>query len=249
MELTELEQIGLKQKEAKIYLALLKSGQSLANQLAKQTNILRSSIYDYLDILLEKGFITYTIQSNKKYFQAVSPEKILENFKEQKQKQEQSLNTIIPELTKIMNTEPKKVNIEVFQGKEGIKTVFSSLLREKPKEVFGHGSSGASYHLLPFFMEHWHKERARKKIFLRLILNDVTASWERLRKGPKIKFGECRLVNRPDPSLSATMVYNDKTLIIMFDPETPLAISIQSESIAKTHKQEFEILWKNSKKA
>ena len=82
MEISQLEKVGLKEKEAKIYIALLKHGSSLANKLAKETNILRASIYDYLEVLLDKGLITYAIISGKKYFQAVEPEKIIDKFKE-----------------------------------------------------------------------------------------------------------------------------------------------------------------------
>ena len=53
MDISQLEKIGLKEKEAKVYIALLKKGSSLANTLAKETDILRSSIYDYLDINID----------------------------------------------------------------------------------------------------------------------------------------------------------------------------------------------------
>ena len=88
MDIHLLENLGLKEKEAKIYITLLKEGPSLANSIAKNTEILRSSIYDYLDTLTEKGFITYTIKSGKKYFQAVNPSKIMDNFSERKEKED-----------------------------------------------------------------------------------------------------------------------------------------------------------------
>ena len=118
MEISQLEKIGLKEKEAKVYIALLKEGLSLANQLAKNTNILRSSIYDHLNILLDKGFISYVIKSGKKYFQAVDPQKIIEKFNEEKLKEEQILKDLIPQLTKLQYTSGKKSKIEVFEGKE-----------------------------------------------------------------------------------------------------------------------------------
>ena len=133
MDMSQLENAGLKDKEAKIYIALLKEGPSLANSLAKKVNILRSSIYDYLDILLDKGFISYTIKLGKKYFQAVAPERILDKFTEQRKIQENSLRQIIPELINLRGRDKNNVNVEVFEGKEGMKSVFSCILREKPK--------------------------------------------------------------------------------------------------------------------
>ena len=173
MEIAQLEKIGLKEKEAKVYIALLKHGSCLANSLAKLTNILRASIYDYLDVLLEKGFITYTIISGKKYFQAVNPEKILDTFNEEKEKEEEILKQIVPELNSIKNSAKKKANIEVFEGKEGMKTAMSNILKGKSKEMLAYGSSGVSYKLLPFFMEHFHRQRAKQKMKLRIIYNNT----------------------------------------------------------------------------
>lgn len=244
MNITILEKIGLKEKEAKVYTALLKHGSSLANQLAKQTNILRSSIYDYLEILLNKGFITYTIKSGKKFFQAVAPQKILDNFQERKEQEEIALKQIIPELTKLQDFSEKKAKVEIFEGKEGMKSAMSYILKEKPKEILVYGSSGVSYKLLPFFMEHWHKQRAKQKIKLKIIYNNTTETQERIKQGPKLKLTEVKFVPIKHFSLTGTMIYNDKVLITMWNPETPLAILIDSKEINQEHKDNFEILWK-----
>ncbi|MFH1500783.1 MAG: helix-turn-helix domain-containing protein [archaeon] len=247
MDLTELEKIGLKEKEAKVYIALLKKGSSLANQLAKETNILRSSIYDYLDVLLDKGFITYTIKSGKKYFQSVEPEKILDQFHEQRTQQESALKAIIPHLNKLKGTEKKKINVEVFEGKEGLKSAFSAVLRTNPEELLAHGSSGVSYKILPFFMEHWHKQREKQKIKVKAIYNDVPQARERVMHGPRIKTGEIRFLPKTGASLTSIMIYKDYVLYSIWDPENPVAIQIQGESINKIHREEFEILWKQAK--
>jgi sugar-specific transcriptional regulator TrmB len=249
MDIAELEKIGLKEKEAKVYLALLKEGTSLANNLAKKVAILRSSIYDYLDVLLDKGFISYTIRSGKKYFQAVNPEKILENFKERKEQEESSLKTLVPQLAMLKNIEQKKVNVEVYEGREGIKSAFMAILRARPSEMLSHGSSGVSYKLLPFFMEHWHKQRIKQKMPLRVIYNDDVQARDRIKYGPPLKLAEYKFIGRNELSYAGTIIYNDNVLIAIFDPETPLAILIESKSITRLYKQEFEILWKKAKKS
>jgi len=247
MDTSQLGKIGLKEKEAKVYIALLKEGSSLANSLAKKTNILRSSIYDYLDVLLDKGFVSYTIISGKKYFQAVSPQKILDNFEEEKRREEETLKQIIPELSKLQGLAEKKAKVEVFEGKEGMKTVMSYILKEKPKEILIYGSSGVSYKLLPFFMEHWHKERIKLKIPIRIIYNQVKESRERIKKGPPLKLAKIRFFPIEDVSLTGTIIYSNKALITIWNIEMPLAISIDSKDIAKNYKDNFEILWKTAK--
>ena len=226
MDITQLEKIGLKEKEAKVYIALLKEGQHLANFIAKKTNILRASIYDYLDVLLDKGFITYTIISGKKYFQAVDPQKILDSFKEKRNLEEETFKQIIPELTSLKNMAEKKANVEVFEGKEGMKSIMSYILKDKPKEVLIYGSSGVSHKLLPFFMEHWHKQRIKQKILLRIIYNDISESKERIKEGTSLELAKIRFFPIKSVSLTGTIIYDDRVIITIWNPESPLAVSI-----------------------
>jgi HTH-type transcriptional regulator, sugar sensing transcriptional regulator len=246
MDLIQLERIGLKEKEAKIYLALLKEGQSLANQLAKKTKILRTSIYDYLEILLDKGFVTYTIKSGKKYFQAVYPQKILESFEEKKETEKQALSQIVPELLSLYNTTERKTNVEVFEGKEGMKSVMSYILKENPKEILIYGSSGVSHKLLPFFMEHWHKQRIKQKIPIKIIYNNVPETKERIKKGPSLKLTKIKLLPIKNISLTGTIIYKEKVIITIWNSDTPLAISINSKEISKNYKDNFEVLWETA---
>ena len=248
MDLTQLEKIGLKEKESKIYLALLKEGSSLANSLAKETNILRSSIYDYLDILLDKGFITYVIKSGKKYFQSVDPQKIIDQFIEKKEREEQTLKSIVSELIKLQSISKQKSKIEVFEGKEGMKSAMSYVLKDKPKEILVYGSSGVGYKLLPFYLEHWHNERVKNKIKLKIIYNDLPESRTRIKRGPSLKYSEIRFMEVNHSSLTGTLIYNNKILLTIWNLESPFAILIESESVAESYKDNFEILWKNSKK-
>lgn len=248
MDLEQLEKIGLKEKEARIYVALLKEGPSLANSLAKETNILRSSIYDYLDILLEKGFITYIIKSGKKYFQSVDPQKIIDKFQEKKEREEHALQSIIPELVKMQGISKQKSKIEVFEGKEGMKSAMSYVLKDKPKEILIYGSSGVGYKLLPFYLGHWHKERTKRKILLKIIYNKTGEAKERIKKGPSLKYSEIRFMEVNHSSLTGTLIYNNKILLTIWNLESPFAILIESESVAESYKDNFEVLWKGSKK-
>lgn len=248
MDISQLEKIGLKEKEARVYVALLKKGETLANPLAKETNILRSSIYDYLDILLEKGFASYVVKSGKKYFHAVNPEKIIDNFEERKEREERALKEIVPKLIEMQDVAKKGANVEVFEGKEGMKTALSRILRDNPREAVVYGSSGVSHKILPFFMEHFHKQRVKQKLRMRILYNNTAAAKERVATGPSLKHTEIKFLPIGEASVSGNMIYGDKVLIFMMNPEMPLVISIESEEIAKQYKDNFEVLWKTARK-
>ena len=51
----ELRKYGLSEKEAKVYLALLKKGPSTVNEIAESADLVRTTTYDILKILREEG--------------------------------------------------------------------------------------------------------------------------------------------------------------------------------------------------
>ena len=57
-----LQEIGLTKNEAKIYIALQKSGSSLVSAIAEETKLNRTHIYDRLNHLIKKGIVFFDIQ-------------------------------------------------------------------------------------------------------------------------------------------------------------------------------------------
>ena len=140
----------------------------------------------------------------------------------------------------------KKANVEVFEGKAGLKSVMSRILKEKPKEILAFGSSGASYRITPFFIKHWHDQRAKQKIKIKIIYNDSPETRNRLKKGPKIKLKDLRLLPVNADSITATLIYNNKIVLTIWSAETPLAISIESKEVTENYLNNFKILWNQS---
>ena len=129
MNTEPLAKLGLQESEIKIYLALLKKGLSTATQISQYTGLNRSHIYDKLDILLEKGLISFVIKNNVKYFKSSNPERILDYIKEI----QTNIQKIIPDLNKIKDVSKPKTVVELYQGKEGMKTVLKDIIREKKR--------------------------------------------------------------------------------------------------------------------
>lgn len=247
MELKELSALGIREKEAEVYLELLKSNPILANQLSKKANISRPSTYDYLNVLVHKGLASYTIKEGKKYFQATDPEKILQAFEENKKAEEEKLIQAVKNLQKIRKVDGKKTFVEVLEGKEGIKTVFNDFLKEKPAEMLSFGSSGASPKILPVFMTQWHEKRIKERLPIRVIYNNVQESFERIEKGPRLDYAEIRISPIKDFSMIGTIIYNDKVNLMIFDAEEPLVVRIKGKQTSKAFKDSFEVLWKHAK--
>jgi len=233
-----LKEIDLTDNQANIYLALLELGPILASKIAEKTKINRSLTYTVLQELIEKGVVSYFIQNNKKFFKAAEPSKLLEILKEKEEK----IKNIIPKLKQIKKPLEKE-RVEVYKGKEGLKTVLDDILKNCGKEYFVIGGIGKSLEVLPYFIEGWHKRRIKAKITRNMILS------EEVRKKKITKFPLTKIKYLPQEyrTLETTMIYDDKIAHIIWVDE-PLAIVIESKKINRAHMKEFKLLWKMAKK-
>ena len=238
MDTSPLKKLGLQESDIKIYLSLLKRGLSTATQIAQHTALNRSHIYDKLDILLEKGLISFVIKNNVKYFQASNPEKILDYISEM----QKDIQSIIPDLNKIQSTPKSRTSVELYQGKEGMKTVFKDIIREK-KDYFVFGEEGKFQKILPIFIQQLLRDIKRFNLTEHLLSKEdqrgkiVTTS-----KNTKIKY-------LPDKYFSPVMtaVYGDKTAIFIWS-DPLFAILIKDKDVAKSFKSYFDLLWEIAKK-
>ena len=106
----KLEKLGLNKKEAQIYLAALESGETNIEGLSKKSKIKRTTVYDIVESLKEKGLLSSTFSKKKKYIFANDPRKINEKLDEQKA----IFRKLMPELLSISNLIEKKPRIKIF---------------------------------------------------------------------------------------------------------------------------------------
>lgn len=118
-----LQDLGLSDKEAEIYVALLQVENSSVLDLAKKTKIKRPTVYVVLEQLSKKGLVSETIVGTKTYFQAESPERVRTFVEKQKAAFDEKANTvggIIEQLKTIQKEEGEKPLVKYFEGVEGI---------------------------------------------------------------------------------------------------------------------------------
>jgi len=244
MEIKEtLKEVGLANEEIEVYLVMLKLGSNLASKISEETKINRSHVYQLLERLIAKGFVSYTIRENRKYFSPVNPEKIIELIKEREQK----MKDILPNLLGLARFGNEKPIVEIFEGKEGIKTLLNDILKVK-KEWLAFGSSGKGQEVLSFYAEHWEKEREKLKINLRGILDSSESGIQRGNEIAKRKYAQIRHVSEEYSNPSSTWIYGERMAFIIWGKEHSFGIRVISKEITNNFKSHFEILWKSAKK-
>lgn len=69
-----LKNLDLSEKEAVVYLASLELGSSTIQEIAKKSQISRSTAYEVIESLIKKGLMSSLTKGKKKYFSAAAPE-------------------------------------------------------------------------------------------------------------------------------------------------------------------------------
>ena len=223
-----LKSLGLSEKETKIYLASLQLGSSLVQKIANYARLNRTSAYDLLKSLEQKGFVSYTIQSGKRLYQATQPHKLIDMLKER----EELVKKILPELNSLSGSVGKRPNVEVYTGKNGLKSIFENILAEA-KTFSCIASRNHLSKLFEFYLPHFVDRRKKKGIKVRIISEiqpfDKKAPYKIIKR--KIK--------------TATWLYNGKIAMISLEEKEPIGILINEKNFYDTHQMMFDLLWEN----
>jgi sugar-specific transcriptional regulator TrmB len=230
-----LEKIGLSSNEVKVYLTLNNHGSTKAGKIAKITRLDRSSTYNALQMLLQKGFVSYALIGKVKWFQAVGPKRILDYIKEQ----EEEVNAILPELQATHKRTKIEGQVRLFKGHRGVKSVFLDIIRTGV-DTYAFGSEGQLGDRMPDFAYQFIRMQNEKKIHTKLI--------QRKSRGKEVrsKYSEHRYLPSLAESPAVTNIYGNKVAIIIWTDD-PEAIIIENAAAAKAYKSYFDVMWSKTK--
>ncbi|HRZ85997.1 MAG TPA: helix-turn-helix domain-containing protein [Candidatus Paceibacterota bacterium] len=244
-----LKTIGLTDGEIKIYFALLELGSSTTWNITKKSKISGSKVYEVLNRLIDKGLVNLTIKNNVKYFEAASPERILNYLDEKKQQidyEKKDIIKIIPQLILKQKQAPKS-EVKIYTGWEGLKTVEDDILNslKRGEEWLSMGLTEQPESWEVYFNKK-HEERAKKGIVHKHLLNEKYISLYKKRK--HLAHTEFRFLPKEMEMPTSTEIYTNKVLIFILEPTNPLAILIESKPVFDSFKKYFEVLWKIAKR-
>lgn len=241
-----LEKIGLSDKEAKTYLALLELGPSRVSTLAKKTKIERTTSYGILSKLKDRGLISSTTIGRRFEFQSLDP-RLLPQYIERLQKEMDQYKTdlkhALPQFEDLRRPYGKFPKIEFFEGIEGLKQAYEDTLENnKEKRLYDLTGTDAVFDLLgKDWVEYYVRKRARLGIRVIDVAPDTPVSRESQKRDVEL----LRLTKLIPPKYifdSEIDIYNDKVGIFSYSKDHPIAVLIQDENIAKTMKQIFNYI-------
>lgn len=239
--------LGLGDKEAKVYLAALELGSETASKIAKKAEVDRVNTYNMLTFLKNRGLVSFVEKSGVKYFSAESPEKLFSLGHEVKEKIETNLSlleSLLPEFLSLYKSgETRKPKVKFYEGKKGYLSVYEGILEDKPKEFLSIIDYVKFNKLLDQkFEDEWTKRRINMGIKLKWL--DFNS--EMLRKMKRESAKALRQIKfLPDKyrSLGGLFIYQNKFILITTSEQFQ-AVVIENKEFAELGKMIFELLWR-----
>jgi sugar-specific transcriptional regulator TrmB len=243
----ELENLGLDDKEAQVYLGLLEVGEANIAEISKKSGVKRTTVYNAIENLKEKGLVSSTARRQNTIYIAEDPRKLEQGLSEKML----FLKNILPELLSISNFIDKKPKIKFFEGFEGLKNVYMDTLNYPDQELLAWISEKYLESFdEKFLYDYYVPERVKRKIWVRALApDDLRIS--RFKEEDEKSLRKTRLIPTVKFPFSVEINLYGKNKISIISFEEKIGLIIESEKIYGTLKSIFEInwLWAETKKA
>lgn len=233
---TSLKQLGLNNKEAKVYLACLNLGQTTALNIAKATLLKRPTIYTVLETLRQKGLVYSIPKVATTEFIAQDPQRLLHDL-EQRTKM---MRNLLPTLRAIQPQGEGRPKITIYEGKQEMEKVYLSIF--KAKEIYFYATDmeilSKNFFLI---LEQGHKIFHEKKTRTKEIMNgspvDVAYALAQRSALRKIR------ITPPGVHFMEDNAIWENNIWIASIREPFFGVKIESQSIANTYRAFFEMAW------
>jgi len=235
-----LKEYGLTSKESDIYLALLPLGSVTLQELAKKVDLPRTTIYNTLNYLTNKGIVSFIIIKNVKHYEATEPEKLLDKLKEK----EALIKEILPNLKVLKKTTLEGSSVEIYQGTKGISTILYDVFSKK-QQTYYFGSYKLSKELLKHQPEHVRTIRLERKIPAQIVMDKYNE--ETFHKPDYKKITEIRYNNSLKDFPCMIFIYGNKVALYTLKDDI-VGIIIKNKQVAQSMKIIFDVYWSNAKK-
>ncbi len=241
----ELQDFGLSEKEARVYLAALEIGRATADQLAKHSKIVRSTTYVQLESLMKMGLMSTYEEGKKTYFAPESPEylkRIFELKRSEFETKQKELEELLPGLSRMYESAGDKPVVRFFSGKEGITAMREDTLTLKKDDeiriIYSLDQLASVYSISELGV--YTKKRVDRGIQVRSI---YTKSDGPLSKDDITPLTERRYLP-PDrmPLSSDFFIYGNKVAAMALRGHV-FGVIIESKEIADSFRTLFGLIW------
>ncbi len=239
----ELQNLGLSEKEAKVYMTALELGPDTAQNIAKQSGINRATTYVQVESLKEKGLMSEFEKGKKTFFVAESPNRLknlLSVIEKELLIKKAETNTVLPGLLSMFEGMGERPIVRFFEGLEGAKAEREDFLKIKNKMIYGVIDYDKLFTLYPEQQIEYTDVRAKRKIKTKVF---YTAKAPVKDANSKKFLREAKYIPSDKLNIEASVTLYDNKIAISTYSSNPMSVVIESEPMAKTCRSLFEFFW------
>lgn len=238
-------QIGLSDKHAYVYEALLMRPMATPLQLARETKLNRSSLYRYLEELRDCGLVELLLGDKSSRYEAIPSG--LKQYLTREEARVDELRTTIPKLADELSRVSEKgreSEIKYFQGKERLKQMLWNVVASG-QDYAGLGYEDWNTSVGKNFAEKLREKNMKSGVKSREITNDPSADYGYTGLGKNyLRVYEHRRIDSKILEIKHdTYIYGDVFAYYYHYQGEYFGVEIHNKEIARTERQIFEILW------
>lgn len=240
MKIDELTKIGLTEKESKIYITTLELGISTVQPIARSAGLKRSSTYEILRSLEEKGLVSYYIKRNRRRYSAASPDRLLSILTNRKT----ALEGLMPELMSVYHSKSPKPVVKFYEGLEGVRAAYEETLTAK-SEILAYTQVEWMHKTLPDYFPEYYQRRTKKGIKIKAIYAETP---EAIRQHQFDKEVLRESVVLPQELFDIGLeinIFDDKVAFMSLKEK--FGMIIHSQAIADANKKIYRLAWNMGK--
>lgn len=244
---TTLHTLGFSEKEATVYVALLELGHGTVTEIARKAGINRTTGYDILDSLANKGIVNVTGKEPKQEYAAEPPESVIEYLKREAEAAKARIakaGELLPQLRSVHATQ-NRPKIKFYEGTDGLKQVYEDTLAST-EPIRAYANVDDMHKGLPNYFPAYYKRRAEKGIAIRAIVPKTPIGMARGTYDEEEK-REIAFVPPDKYYFSPEInIYDNKVMIASWREK--LGVIIESAEIADAMKKIYELAWVEAKR-
>src|SRR3989344_664441 len=238
-----LQETGLDEQRANLYLAALNEGEATAKHLAEIVGIHRTAVYDNLRVLEAKGYVRSVREGKRHLYVALHPNDLYNRFESLKSQ----LKDLLPDFLALYAEKDTKPFAQLFQGEYAAREVYENILRTEKKEYIYFSPPELTLQVVNRrFMEDWVKRRVAKGIRSRsLRVKEKVVGNSPIFNSEADYLRQIRYLHGHVDLKAAIYIYGNNIGVISTKKEGS-AFIIHSPDLAFSLKQIFEFIWQIS---
>lgn len=240
-----LKNAGLSEKEARVYLAALEFGPMTVQQLARHTNIRRTTAYVQIASLIKQGFMSKTEKDGKVHFTAEAPESLQLLFKKQIKmvmNKYAQFKKIIPRLRTLAETAEDKPRVRFFEGKEGLVHIHKDILRSRAGSMDEFISIDPENLLFPIQPGDHRNRIAKRYKKIRVIYTSPKGPFLSAKEGLR----ERRFIPIEKFPFDGELVIYGRKVALVVPGTKKIGVLIEHRLIADMFRRIFELAWQEA---